>query len=395
MVHNPIRQLPCAGKVQRVVIKVGTNIIAKEESKAAAQEVHFVDHDALWELCYGVHLLRSQGISVLLVSSGAVHLGSKELAGYTSAKTEKKQNNLHRRQALSALGQASLVRTYQKIFHHYGIAVAQLLLTARDFSDRRAYLNMKGAISELLGLQVLPIINENDITATDELQFGENDFLSAACAALFHADYLLLLSSVEGFLLHKRRIAFIEKILPEHWAAAKGPELRGSGGMSAKLHAAQLCAMSGIHCAILPGKNKGVLQSFFQGEDIGTLFPAGKPTALSARKKWLLFSRTRGTLVIDTGAARALEEQGASLLAVGLRSAKGRFWAGEVVQIEDEQGRAIGRGIVNYHYRELMAWLALQAKKKTLEQRKKEHAWLRRELVHRNDLVLMPQLLVD
>ncbi|MCB1308613.1 MAG: glutamate 5-kinase, partial [Leptospiraceae bacterium] len=279
--------------IRRVVLKIGTNLLLD------ARSADGISGAMLDKLRDEIIFLRERGIEVLLVSSGAVGSGRHFIKKQFNIPLHE-QPSVTRKQALSAIGQHRLMARYESTFAPHGIPVAQLLLTAQDFRDRRAYLNMGHTISELMRLKALPIVNENDTVATDELlQFGENDILSAACLALFHADLLLILTSVDGFLLNNQRIPWISEISDEIRNAAGGPAGPGSGGMQAKIRAGELCAISGAALAILPGQHAHPVRSFFQGEDIGTLMVRSNDKRswgrrLSARKSWLLFARTQG-----------------------------------------------------------------------------------------------------
>ena len=362
---------------QRVVIKVGTSLLCDASSKDG------INYTMLESLRDEILFLRGEGKQVMLVSSGAVYVGSRVL--HTYGIENKMNTSISQRQALSALGQNTLMTAYQKTMAVSGIPVAQLLLTALDFQNRRSYLNIQHTIRELLGLGVLGIVNENDTVATDELQFGENDLLSAACAALFYGELLVILTSVDGFFTKNgKRISYIDRLLPEHWQAAQGPEGPGRGGMRTKLRAAQLCNMSGIHCAILPGRAYQPIRSFFAGQDLGSLFAVRQSYKLSARKKWILFAGARGVIIVDAGARKALEDGGSSLLPMGVRELHGQFLPNEVVKIKDENGLLIGRGLINYSYREVLPMLGLSLQ----EMKKRNLLWRTKELVHRNNFVL-------
>ncbi len=373
-IHN---QLSPKQRYRRVVIKVGTSLVC---DASASDGIH---HGRLNMLRDEIVFLRQKGVEVMLVSSGAVYTGSQRLKSY--GLNTQKNSHLARRQALSALGQHSLMGAYQQVMHSANIPVAQLLLTAGDFRNRRSYLNIQHTINELLQLDALAIVNENDTIAVDELQFGENDLLSAACAASFHADFLIILSSVEGFMMNGKRISCIEKLLPEHWQVALGPQGPGQGGMRTKLRAAHLCRLSGISCAILSGKHPQPIQAFFsQNEDIGTYFPATARYRMSARKRWILFSCVRGLVIVDIGAREAIEKRGSSLLPVGIHSLRGQFLANEVVEVKDQTGTLIGRGIINYSYREVLPMLGLSSEQLVT----KGLIWRQRELIHRSNFVL-------
>ena len=376
----------------RVVVKVGTNLIS--DSKSADG----INSRMLEKIAQEVISLQKMGIQVVLVTSGAVHAGSVMLAknNLKSAKNSKESSDLRRRQALSAIGQNIIISAYQRAMAKLDLPVAQLLLTAGDFQNRRTYTNIVKTMSELINLGVLAIVNENDTIATDELQFGENDLLSAACAAAFRADFLFILTSVDGFFMNNKRVPYIDTLSAEHWQAAKGPETLGRGGMQSKLRAAQLCNLSGINCAILPGDKEKVITQFLAAKDlrthdVGTFFPAKKSSKMKARKKWLLFSCSRGAVSIDSGARQAIEKQGSSLLAVGIRGLRGHFLSNEVIEIEDETGALLGRGIINYNYREILPMIGKSAD----ELRQENLLWRQKELIHRDNLVMEKQSNVE
>ena len=398
---------------QRIVVKLGTNLLYKKTKQVGlsssadlaalgvrstlpapkAQDDLCLNTEFIEGLCKQISYLRSKGRQILLVSSGAVQTGKSMLHAHgSSMPLQKAKGSIIAKQALSAIGQAPLIGEYQRAMAQHGITVAQILLTAKDLRDRQSYLNISHSLAQLEKWKVLPIINENDSITTDELQYGENDVLSAACAALFQADCLCILTSVEGFFYKGRRESIIPKVLAEHFTAtntAHGrtselPQTLGSGGMSSKLRAAELCTRSGIDCCILPGYQAKVLCDFLEdSKDIGTLFygrqQAHSHPSLTARKKWLLFSITKASVRIDEGARKAIEEHGASLLGVGVHSIEGYFHIGEIVEIRRLTGESMGRGIVRYGSATLRDMISLS---------KKKAGKANMELIHRDDLVL-------
>jgi glutamate 5-kinase len=336
--------------IQRVVIKVGTSLISDPDAPDG------VNHAMIEKLRDEVLYLKARGIDAMLVSSGAVGTGRHVLKAY--GLHLQNEPSLTRRQALSAIGQSRIVSRYAQAFAEARIPVAQLLITARDFRDRRAYLNIGHTLQELREMGALAVINENDTVSTDELQFGDNDLLSAVVASLFDADLLMILTSVGGFLFNGERVPELDRVTAKHREAAGGPEGPGRGGMSTKIRAGELCSKTGGALAILPGGHPAPVRAFFEREDIGTFIRVPHKKTLSARKQWLLFARAEGGVVIDSGAARALRERGSSLLSVGVRDVRGRFLAGEVIEIEDASGAVFGRGIAGFSSREIKASLA-------------------------------------
>jgi glutamate 5-kinase len=363
-------------QIRRVVIKVGTSLISHPESPDG------VDQAMIQKLRDEVLFLKSRGIDAMLVSSGAVGTGRHLLRTY--GRTLQNEPTITRRQALSAIGQSRIVSRYAEAFAEARIPVAQLLITARDFRDRRAYLNIGHTIHELHEIGAVAVINENDTVSTDELQFGDNDLLSAIVASLFRAELLIILTSIEGFLMDGRRVAELDRIEERHRAQAGGPEGPGRGGMITKIRAGELCSMSGAALAILPGAHPSPVRAFLEHEDIGTFIRIPRKKPLSARKQWLLFARAEGGVAIDAGAQRALRERGSSLLPVGIRAVRGRFLAGEVIEIESTAGTVIGRGIVNYSYREVQSMIGLSAAE-IVSQGLAPRAG---EVIHRDNLIL-------
>ncbi len=357
---------------KRVVLKVGSGLIAKTNE---ASEPNGLDRSMIEKLRDEVLFLRSRGIEVILVSSGAVAMGRsvlrKTLPGYHPLSNP----GLSRKQALAAVGQARLISLYGEIFAEKGLAVSQILITARDFRDRNAYLNIGHTLQELLRLGIVPIINENDTVSTEELRFGDNDLLSAACAALLHSDLLILLTSVNGFFMNESRVKVLTSITADALEAAGGPTGPGSGGMRTKIRAGQLGLRTGFRVAILPGRHPAPVRSLFHGEDIGTIIGSTQPSHMKARKMWLLFARTRGAVMIDDGAVQALRHRGSSLLGAGIRELRGSFTQADVVEILDLQGRSVGRGIVRAGSREIQA--SIDAGRP-----------LPYEVIHRNDLII-------
>jgi len=352
---------------ERIVIKIGSSLLLEPAGQG-------LDQTMLERLADQIQFLREQSRQVLLVSSGAVALGRARLHHRDPA-------SLRTRQALSTIGQPLLMQHYAGLFGARGIPVAQLLITARDFRNRRSYLNIGHTIESLIGSGALPIINENDAVSTAELEFGENDILSAACAALFRAGLLIILTSVSGFLDGTERVRFLSRITQKERVLARGPEGPGSGGMAAKIRAGELCLASGSALAILPGREENIIPAFLDGEDKGTLIAGHAGSKLSARKRWILYSMAHGQIEVDDGAVAALASRGSSLLAAGIRQVQGTFFPGDVVAIMGKQGE-VGRGIANYSSREIQE----RAGRKS-----EEYADLfvrGTEIVHRDNLVL-------
>jgi glutamate 5-kinase len=330
---------------RRWVVKIGSSLITNNGTG--------LDRAAIQTWVRQLVSLQQGGIEVVLVSSGAVAEGVARLG------LKKRPKEIHLQQAAAAVGQMGLIQTYETCFQQYGVHTAQVLLTHDDLSNRRRYLNARSTLSGLVGMGVVPVINENDTVATAELCFGDNDTLGALVANLIGADTLVILTDQQG--LHEvdpRKQAdapLIGEAMADDsrlLAMAGGGGALGRGGMITKITAARLAARSGARTIIANGREPDVLERLAQGESIGTrLLPEKQPVA--ARKQWLAGQlKAKGELVLDAGAVKVLRESGRSLLPVGVISVSGSFDRGEVVVCVDEQGREIARGLVNYDSRE-------------------------------------------
>jgi glutamate 5-kinase len=342
---------------ERIVIKLGTAVLMKEEGGIALSRFYtFVE---------GIADLIKSGKEVLLVTSGAVGLGSRKLG------LDKKPRSLPQKQACAAVGQGRLMALYADAFERLDITCAQILLTEEDFSNRHRYLNLRSTLCELLELKVLPIINENDTVSTAELEplkagaeykvnFGDNDKLSALVASKTEANLLVILTDVEGLYtadprseLDARLIPLVESITPEIEALAAGKPADGKsklgrGGMKTKLAAASIAAQSGCATVVASGKLPNIISRIFNQEELGTLF-LPKQTLSGSKQKWIAFATTvKAAIIVNQGAKDALIKRKASLLPAGVLAVKGQFQRGDVVTVKDESGVEFARGIVNY-----------------------------------------------
>lgn len=366
------------GRVRRIVIKVGTSLLAEEKG---------VRTDFLKELVCQIKWLRDRGIEVVLVSSGAIGLGLNEMG------LKKRPLRLPLEQAAASIGQSLLMEMYHNLFRKVSTTVAQILLTQDDFRNRQRYLNAANTLYTLLELKVIPIVNENDTVAVDELhygnKFGDNDILAALLTNLLRAELLVILTDVEG--LYKKAeggeiVEEVQEITAEIEKIALGTKKDTSrGGMSSKLKAARLVTEGGGMAVIASGFKKGVLQKIVEGEKIGTLFipPQRK---ISSRKLWLAFSHTpRGEVFIDDGAAAALLEKGKSLLPIGIERAKGDFSRGDLVSVMNRKGHEIARGLVNFSSDEVQRIKGLKSSRieEVLGSRHYE------EVIHRDNMVVI------
>lgn len=330
------------GQSRRWVVKIGSSLLT-DEGRGLAKS-------AIDDWVAQVARLCQHGVEVVLVSSGAVAEGMARLGWAT------RPSALYELQAAAAVGQMGLVQTYETSFQKHGLKTAQVLLTHDDLSNRKRYLNARSTLRTLLKLKVVPIVNENDTVAMEEIRFGDNDTLAALVANLVEADVLVILTDQAGMFDKDPRSHSDAKLLSE--VSAADPQLEamaggtagkvGRGGMLTKVRAAKLAARSGASTLVAPGRTSGVLDAIAAGQPVGTLFTPGQETFV-ARKQWLASHlQLRGKLVIDGGAARVLRDSGRSLLAVGVKNVTGDFMRGEVVACVDEQGHELARGLVNY-----------------------------------------------
>ncbi len=342
--------------------------------------------DAIADWCAQILSQIERGRRLALVSSGAVAEGRARL-GWGEAPAD-----LPGLQAAAAVGQAGLVGAYESAFAQHGRRTALVLLTHEDLADRNRYLNARSTLTRLMDLGIVPIVNENDTVATEEMRFGDNDTLAAEVASLLSADLLILLTDVDG--LHEQDPHRQSGAPVIRHAAAEDPRLEalagpggrlGRGGMVTKVRAARIAARSGAHTVIANGRRPQVLQRIFSGAEEGTLLAASLPPLL-ARKRWIAgLRRPPGELVLDSGAARALRASGCSLLPVGVTALRGEFRRGEAVLCVTESGEAVAQGLVNYASDEASRILGLDS-----GQIQKALGYAREpELLHRDNLVLI------
>lgn len=360
---------------QKVVIKIGTSIL-KSRRESFSHKEHA-------RICREIYTLIQQGKQPILVSSGAIALGMKT-CGF-----KKRPSKMAELQACAAIGQGKLMYAYESFFAKKKVHTAQLLLTRDGLEDRKRFLCARDTLDTLLKMKILPIVNENDTVAVEEIAFGDNDILSVHVAHLVDADLLINLSDAEGFLLKDRtRVREVDseneiddKLLV-HLVDTKREET--VGGMRAKLKAARVAMRLGIPFMIVNGHQPHILRDILDGKDVGTLFVASR-NKKDMRQKWIAFSATRhGTLVLDAGACQALLVGKKSLLPGGIVKIKGDFEKGQVVELETLEGQAIGRGMVHYPSDDLRRI----AGKKTSQIQEILGAKSYDEVIHRNDLVL-------
>src|SRR5574341_603640 len=330
------------GDAKTLVVKVGSSLVTNEGRG--------LDVEAIARLAAQVAALQKAGKRTALVSSGAIAEGMQRL-GWS-----KRPHAMHELQAAAAVGQMGLAQCYESCFRKHGLHSAQVLLTHSDMADRQRYLNARSTLRTLLALGVIPIINENDTVAADEIRFGDNDTLAALVTNLIEADALVILTDQDGLYDSDPRRGGAAKLIAEGRAGdpaleamAGGPgSAIALGGMLTKVLAAKRAARSGAHTVIASGREDGVLPRLARGESIGTLLVAERAT-LAARKQWLADQlQVRGSLTLDAGAVKALTVHGKSLLPIGVYEVTGEFERGEAVRCLDESRREVAGGLVNY-----------------------------------------------
>lgn len=365
-------------KARRIVIKIGSALLTNDGLG--------LNREGIAQWVAQIARLKQQGYELVLVSSGAVAEGMSRL-GWKS-----RPSALHELQAAAAIGQMGLVQAYEAAFSQYAFHTAQILLTHDDMTNRKRYLNARSTLRTLLGLKVIPVVNENDTVVFEEIQFGDNDTLAALVANLIEAEFLIILTDQNGLYEQDPRVhpeaAFVHEASVsdarlDDMVSSKGGAL-GRGGMYTKLRAARLAARSATSTLIAPGRLEDVLLRACAGDDVGTCLLA-EQTQVTARKQWLAGQlQLAGRLVLDEGACKALKDKGVSLLAVGVREVAGHFSRGEVVSCHNAQGIEIARGLVNYNSSEVAKLLGQSSDKieSILGYIDEE------ELIHRDNIVI-------
>jgi glutamate 5-kinase len=369
-------RLTVLGNPRRVLVKVGSNVLTTARGTLNRPRVrHLADQVA--ELC-------DDGRQVIVVTSGAIAAGVGEL------RLAARPTTMPGLQAAAAVGQARLIQTYAEAFRIHGLPVGQVLLGREDMEDRRRFLNLRNTLRSLLDQDCVPVINENDSVFTEEIRYGDNDFLAAHLATTVLADLVVLLTSAPGLYetdAHGRRhvLRTVPRISESTLGLASGASSRGTGGMGSKLRAAATLTKAGVPVVVACGRDRRVLPRLVAGEPLGTLFlPAER--AMTSRQRWIGFTaRTKGTLVVDEGAHRALVERGKSLLPSGVRGVTGRFKQGDVVSLTVVGGGEFARGLANYSSEEVALIAGCQTRDIEARIGSKDYD----EVVHRDNLVLM------
>jgi len=365
--------------VKRAVIKIGSSILTFKDGN--------LDSKAFLRLASGISHVVERGTEAVIVSSGAIAAGVAKLGLRERPKT------VPEKQAAAAVGQSRLMRFYEEAFQGHGITVGQILITHDDLRDRRRFLNARHTMTTLLKSKILPIVNENDSVAVEEIMVGDNDNLSALVAALVEADALIILSDIDGVYESDPKEEKSARFLPivgdiyKRLLTVKKPATKGLtvGGIVTKLEAAEKASQYGIPTVIANGRKEGVLKRIFDGEEVGTLIlPEEKK--LGSRKHWIAYTlKPAGEIVVDEGAKKAIIERGKSLLPIGVKEVKGTFGPGEAVRILGEDRKEFARGLVELESSQIKKIKGL----KTSQIERVLGSKIAEEIVHRDDLVVL------
>jgi glutamate 5-kinase len=341
---------------QRDQVRGASTIVVKIGSRVLVEKTGHPDLVRIRALVREIAAIHRAGKRVIVVTSGAIAAGVEALGMKTRPK------ELPRLQMAAAVGQVRLMAIYDRFFAEEGCRIGQLLLTHADLQHRTRHLNARHTLSELLEHGVIPVINENDVVAVDEIKFGDNDILGSLVTILVKGDVLVLLSTTDGLRApapggKTRRVPYLEQVTPETLALAfgKGSEF-SVGGMASKLQSAQTAADVGAQVIIADGRSPDVLSDVLRGQDVGTLIgsPRFSRRGMRGRKQWLaFFHKVQGSVIVDSGAQKALAKGGYSLLPIGVRDVEGTFPRGALVNVRDAEGRVIARGLAEYSGEEI------------------------------------------
>ena len=367
---------------KRILVKIGSRVLNTGEG---------LNNRVIDRLCDDLSLLRDKGKEFALVSSGAIAEGNAVMKVPGSSMT------LSRKQALAAIGQGSLIRTYTDAFKRYGYATGQILITREDLDDRRRYLNIRNTFTALFDFGVIPIINENDTVSVDELQFTDNDMLSAMIVPLVEAQAMIILTDTPGVYLDDPRknpqaemISEIKDIKPKDISELGGDAgSMGRGGMKSKLQAAYHASLLGVPTVITSAYTPQVISAVLKGQEIGTFVHARQKGRLTQKDHWISFvTRPKGKVIVDNGAAQMLINNGKSLLPCGVVKVEGSFQAGDPVEIKEHTGEVIAVGLSNFTSDELGRVKGAKTKDVcTILAHECDE-----EVVHRNNMILRKEL---
>ncbi|TFG78332.1 MAG: glutamate 5-kinase [Thermodesulfobacteriales bacterium] len=368
-------------KVSRVIIKIGSSILTDKNGS--------LSESVFEKLAQEISKIKSKNIEVIVVSSGAIASGMKKL-GLTERPTE-----ISMKQAIAAAGQSTLMWHYERAFSEFNQNVAQILLTLDGLLDRKRFLNARKTLTTVLSMGIIPIINENDTVAVEEIMLGDNDNLSAQITSLIEADLLIMLTDIDGLYnkdprIHKdaELLSLVERIGEDVENNAGDTFGRTTiGGMKTKIEAAKKAAAYGVPTIIANGNNRSTLKDIFDGKEVGTLFLPSEQS-LSGRKHWIAFTlKSAGEIVIDAGATKAITSSGKSLLPSGIKDVRGSFGVGESVTCIDENGAQIARGLSSYSSNDIRKIMGL----KTSDIEGALGYKYSDEVIHRDDLAVIAE----
>lgn len=369
----------CMESVRTIAVKIGSSVLMDDLGR--------LEPEMFAHIARQVSTLMAEGYRMVIITSGAI------LAGRAKIKLTMDRDSIPVKQAMAAIGQSDIMRFYEQFFAHYGFIVAQVLLTRDDLENRRRYLNARHTLMCLMEMKVIPIINENDTVMVEEIHFGDNDNLAAMVTPLVDADLLIILSDVSGLFDGDPSLGKATCVIPvvdrvderiEQLAGGARPGL-GLGGMITKVNAAKRAARYGVPTVVAHGKERDIILRIIRGEDIGTIF-LPQEDRLTSRKHWIAYTlKSRGDLVLDSGAVDALVKGGKSLLASGIVEVRGTFAKGELVVCLCEDGKPIARGLVNYSSSEIDKIKGLHSSRiqEVLEFKVTD------EVIHRDNMVLL------
>jgi len=358
--------------VRSIVVKIGTNVVTRDDGQ--------LDKPAVRRLADQIAELRRRELHVTVVSSGAIGAGVSQL------RLGVRPKNMALLQAAAAVGQPALMNIFDAALSRHRLRAAQMLLTRADFEDRRRYLNVRNTLGALHQFGTVPIVNENDTVAVDEIRYGDNDILAALLTNLLRADLLVILTVVDGLIRNGEVVELVERIDESiRRAATSVTSALGTGGMDTKLRAAKMVTDAGETVLIANGRTRNILPRLLAGALLGTVFVPTR-AKMTSRKRWIALAvRPAGQVVVDDGAAAALRKGGKSLLPIGVIAARGRFERGEVVRVVDATGQPIAQGMVNYGVAELRKIKGLRSDQLA----QAVGGACRDEVIHRNNLVLI------
>ena len=367
------------GEIKRIVVKIGSSSLTSQEGG--------LDIDNMKKFAGEVSIVAREGIEVIIVTSGAIAAGLKYL------NISQKPEDITILQSAASVGQVELMRTYSNLFYKNQLKIGQILLTHEDTTRRQQYLNIKNTIENLIKLNVIPIINENDSVATEEIKFGDNDRLAALVSTLIEADILIILSDIDGMYdknpgtnSDARLISQVNNISEDIEEIAGGiGSTYGSGGMVTKIKAARVCSFSGIGMIIANSRQPDVLGKIINNENVGTFFVPQNIKKVRSVKKWIAFgARTRGSIVIDRGAEEAIVSRGKSILPVGVLEVSGKFNKGDTIKVFSVDSKLIAKGISSFSNEDIV-----KVKGKNEKQILTEFdSSMCREIIHRDSLVV-------